>query len=176
MGTMGTMGIEAERKTMDNTSKSKMIGLVRELTGVQRENEWVEFKENKSDPVEIGEYVSALSNSAAIAGRNSAFIVWGVRDGDRAIVGTTFDPSTAKMGNELLESWLLHKLSPRIGICFHEVDIDNNRVVLLEIDRAQRQPTRFDGDEYIRVGSYKKAEGLSGKSASALAIIRFDAV
>lgn len=36
------------------------------------------------------------------------------------------------------------------------VEVDGRRVVLLEIARAQRQPARFEGVEYIRVGSIKK--------------------
>lgn len=75
-------------------------GLVARLTALPRENEWVEFKENFQDPDEIGEYISCLANSAALAGQETGFLVWGIRDADHAIIGTRFDPSAAKRGNE----------------------------------------------------------------------------
>ena len=39
------------------------------------ECDWVEFKTNNSDPEEIGQYISALSNAAALAEQESAFAV-----------------------------------------------------------------------------------------------------
>ncbi len=39
---------------------------VKSLLFLAKETEWVEFKLNQSDPHEIGEYISALSNSAAL--------------------------------------------------------------------------------------------------------------
>lgn len=76
-----------------------LIGLVRELTRLPRETEWVEFKQNNEDPQEIGEYLSALANAAALNGKPSAFLIWGVEDGTHAIAGTTFDPTVARKGN-----------------------------------------------------------------------------
>jgi predicted HTH transcriptional regulator len=39
--------------------------LILELLKLPKETEWVEFKHNNSKPDEIGEYISALSNSAS---------------------------------------------------------------------------------------------------------------
>lgn len=60
------------------------------------------------------------------------------------------------MGNEALENWLLRLLEPRLNFRFFQVPMDGHSVVVLEIERAFRQPVRFRGREYIRVGSYKK--------------------
>ena len=60
------------------------------------------------------------------------------------------------MGNEALENWLLRLLEPRLNFRFFQVPMDGYSVVVLEIERAFRQPARFRGREYIRVGSYKK--------------------
>lgn len=133
-----------------------LTGLIRELCKLPQETEWAEFKENKAEPAEIGEYLSALANSAALAGKAFAYLVWGVADGDHAIVGTRFAPRAAKVGNEELESWLLRSLSPKIHFHFHEATVDGQSVVLLEIERAFRHPVQFQGVAYIRVGSYKK--------------------
>lgn len=46
-----------------------LTSTVRELLKLPREAEWVEFKHNNEDPEAIGEYISALSNSAALLGR-----------------------------------------------------------------------------------------------------------
>lgn len=133
-----------------------LIGLVQELCKLQLETEWLEFKENYANTEEIGEYLSAMSNSAALCGKAFAYLVWGVRADTHEIVGTDFSPSRLKIGNEELESWLLHLLSPKIHFYFHEFDMDGKRLVLLEIARAFRHPVRFQGQEFIRIGSYKK--------------------
>lgn len=79
-------------------------GLVLELRRLPAETPWVEFKHNKAEPADIGEYLSALSNAAALAGEAFGYLVWGIADGSHAVVGTTFDPRTSKKGNEELES------------------------------------------------------------------------
>lgn len=130
--------------------------LVRELIKQPQETEWLEFKVNDAEPHEIGEYLSALANSSALAGKAFAYMVWGVENDTHAIVGTTFSLRTAKVGNEELENWLLRLLSPKIHFRFFEVEVDERPVVLLEIERAFRHPVQFQGHEFIRVGSYKK--------------------
>ena len=141
--------------TMDR-SVEYLVSLVRELCKLPGETEWVEFKVNVHESQEIGEYVSALANSAALANKPFAYVVWGISDQDHAVVGTNFNPSTEKVGNEQLENWLLRLLAPRIHFRFFEVSIDGHSVVLLEIERAYRHPVQFRGQEYFRVGSYKK--------------------
>ena len=56
------------------------------------ENEVVEFKEASKDYKisEIYRYFSALSNEANLRGVKSAWLVFGVRNKDRQIVGTDF--------------------------------------------------------------------------------------
>jgi ATP-dependent DNA helicase RecG len=142
--------VSAERKP------EYLVGLVREACKLPTETEWVEFKVNNDNPQEIGEYVSALSNAAALCGKAFAHVVWGVRDDDHAIVGTDFDPRTVRVCNEELENWLLHNLRPRVSLHFYPVTVDGQAVVLLEIGRAAHHPVGFMGTEHIRVGSYKK--------------------
>ena len=133
-----------------------LTGLVRELCGLPAETEWVEFKLNKAEPEDIGGYISALANSAALLGKVNAYMVWGIRDDDHSVAGTQFRPLSAKVGNENLENWLLRLLQPRITFRFYELDIEAKPVVLLEIDAAFRHPLRFKGQGFIRVGSYRK--------------------
>ena len=134
-----------------------LLALLNELRKLSKETEWVEFKHNNCDPKEIGEYISALANSAALAGKGSAYLVWGIESKTHDILGTSFDPNTAKKGNEDLENWLQRLLAPRISFCFHEIDTENGKVVLLEIDRATHRTVQFMKVEYVRIGSYKKS-------------------
>lgn len=133
-----------------------LVGMVRELCKLPHETEWAEFKENDAEPEALGEYLSALANSAALAGKAFAYLVWGVRNEDHAVVGTTFSPRDRRVGNEELENWLLRSLAPKIHFHFFEVEVDGLPLVLLEIERAFRQPVQFKGQEFIRVGTYKK--------------------
>lgn len=130
--------------------------LVNHLRSLPRETEWVEFKHNIADPQEIGEYLSALSNSAALHKKGQAFILWGIEDGTNDLLGTTFSPRKKKVGNEELENWLLRLLTPRIDFKIYEGKVSGKQVVLFEIQSASYQPVSFSGTEYIRVGSYKK--------------------
>lgn len=142
---------------MSHTRKPEnLVSLVNEMRKLPAETEWVEFKHNNDNPEEIGEYISALSNSAVLAGKAFAYMLWGIEDGTHDVVGTRFTPATAKKGGEELENWLLRLLTPRIAFRFLDVEVDGKRVVILAISRAFRHPVTFQGQEYIRVGSYKK--------------------
>ncbi len=137
-------------------STEYLTGLIRELCKLPRETEWVEFKDSNDDPVEIGEYLSALANSAALNGKAFAYLIWGVENQTHRIIGTKFSPSSAKKGNEPLETWLLRLLTPKIHFHFYEFVVDDKPVALLEVGRAFRHPVRFQGNEFIRIGSVKK--------------------
>ena len=63
-------------------SPEYLSALVRELCKLPNEAEWVEFKVNDADPDEIGEYISALSNSAALLAKPSAYLIWGIKNDD----------------------------------------------------------------------------------------------
>ena len=52
--------------------------IVRRLCNKEDEQEWFEFKENWYEPVQLGEYISALSNAAAYHFENNAYFIGGV--------------------------------------------------------------------------------------------------
>ncbi|MGS4916312.1 ATP-binding protein [Mameliella alba] len=133
------------------------LRLIQELRSLSAETAWAEFKENNANPEMIGETVSALSNAAALSGKDTAWLIWGIRDGGHAVVGTSFNPAAATKGNQNLESWLVQMLSPRLHIEFHSGEVDGLPVVALEIPAAQVQPTAFYGKESLRVGSVNRA-------------------
>ena len=104
------MTIEELRKTVDA------------LAALPKETEWVEFKHNFHSPEEIGERLSAISNSACLVDESFGYLVFGVMDETHEIVGTSFRCKTHKKGGEELEMWLLNRLSPRIDIELFEFD------------------------------------------------------
>ena len=60
------------RMTLDH-SREYLVSLVHELRKLPKETGWVEFKRNMTDPEKIGEYLSALANSAALLGKTNAY-------------------------------------------------------------------------------------------------------
>lgn len=141
---------------IQNYSNEHLVDLIRQLCKLPGEAEWVEFKVNHRKPEDIGKYISAMSNAAALNGKASGYVVWGVEDGTHAVVGTKFSPGTQKKGNEPLETWLLRLLEPQVSFRFHEVAVDNCKVVLLEVECATHQPVSFNGEEFVRIGSNTK--------------------
>src|SRR5690349_9924790 len=80
-------------------SADALAALLEGLRRLPKETGWVEFKHNNDNPEQIGEYVSALANSAALSGRPHAYLVWGIEDGTHTIIGTTVRIRSAKKGN-----------------------------------------------------------------------------
>jgi predicted HTH transcriptional regulator len=116
---------------------------------------WLEFKHNHAQPEAIAEYVSALANGAALAGQPHGYLVWGVQDGTRSWVGTTFRPDMARKGNEDLRFWL--------GVCFRgqtepeffAVEEGGLRAVVLRVPAAAARPVAYGGERWMRVRSAK---------------------
>lgn len=119
-----------------------------------KEREWFEFKENWFQPVTLGEYVSALSNAAALLGKDYGYFVWGINDETHEIVGTDFD-YYQDYRHEPYQNYLNRNLSPRIKFEFGEDVINGKRVVILAIEAAKEIPTSFNKVRYIRIGSSK---------------------
>lgn len=107
--------------------------LIADLRKLPAETDWVEFKQNNIDPDRIGRTISAIANASCLAGQQAGYLVWGIRDSDHEIVGTSFQPSTEKKGNEPLEFWLGKNLIPSPSLRFHTAIYDQAHVVVLEI-------------------------------------------
>lgn len=130
--------------------------LLDELTALPSETEWVEFKDSNYFHQTIGEYISALSNSACLENKDHGYLIFGIEDGTHKIVGTTFQPKKEKIGNQELENWLATLLNPRIDFRIFEIIWQEKRTVLFQIDATKDTPVSFKGEAYIRIGSYKK--------------------
>ncbi len=92
---------------------SNMTDLINSLRRLPNEIEWVEFKRSNYEPQQIGEYLSALANSACLAARPYGYLCFGIDDDSHDVVGTTFDPYAEKgKGNQDLLIWLNVGLAP----------------------------------------------------------------
>jgi len=94
--------------------------LLTELKVLSKETEWVEFKVDHYDPQEIGEYISALSNSACLHHKEKGYLVFGIEDKTHNVMGTHIKPKQKKVRGEELEHWLARQLNPRIDFVIHE--------------------------------------------------------
>ncbi|MCQ2796989.1 MAG: ATP-binding protein, partial [Bacilli bacterium] len=119
------------------------------------ECEWIEYKENWFNREELGQYISAISNSAAEAGEEYGYFIWGVNDKTHEIVGTSFEYDV-DIKNEPLKHYLARLLNPSISFLFEAFNVDGKKVVCLTIPAAKRIMTEFDKNRFIRIGSSKE--------------------
>ena len=137
--------------------KQMEIKLINELRRLASETEWMEFKSNHQPPEKIGEYLSALANSACLHQRSEAYLVFGIENKTHKVIGTKYKPRTTKgKGQEDLEPWLYRNLKPNIEFKIQEVEHPEGRVVLFFIQPAFAGPVKFKNKAWIRIGSSTK--------------------
>ena len=129
--------------------------IIENLINQKHEKEWFEFKVNWFIPSQLGEYISALSNAAALQGEDYGFFVWGIENNTHKVVGTSFDYD-CDVKNEPLKHYLARQIIPDIGFQFKELTFREKRLVVLIIPAAAKMPTAFDEVRYIRIGSSKE--------------------
>lgn len=128
--------------------------LVDKLISLPKENEYVEFKENNHKPDDMGERISALSNSANLFQEPFGYLIFGIKDETHEIVGTKFKPTEEKIGNMELEGWLMQMLDPKIDFRIHEFKYKGKAdLVLFKIPAVINRPIAFKNTPYVRVGS-----------------------
>ena len=134
-------------------TKEELLDIIND----KEECEWAEYKTNyfaKDHKHEIGEYISALSNSAARCKQKYAYMIWGVDNNTREIKNSSFKYDT-EIDGEVFKHYLARLLEPKIVFNFESIDINGNRVVVLTIPAAEKVPTEFDKERYLRIGSSK---------------------
>lgn len=126
------------------------------------ENEVVEFKQagNDYDSDKIGEYFSALSNEANLRGVDRAWLVFGVHNKSRAVVGTDYRLDPERLQSQ--KGQIAQSTEP--SITFREIHVLKHpagRVVLFEIPPAPRGiPIAWKGHYYARAGESRAPLGL----------------
>jgi ATP-dependent DNA helicase RecG len=134
-------------------SEPRALALIDDLRKLPAESSWVEFKQNNADAPLIGKLISALSNAARLADQPFGYVLWGVRDGDHAAVGTRFEPARQLQQGQPLELWLAQRLQPGIAFHFMPVVYQGVPLVLLQIPAAPSSPVEFERQAFVRIGS-----------------------
>lgn len=136
---------------------SELKTLVDSLVALHCETEWVEFKADFHSKEEIGEQISALSNSACLHKKPFGYLVFGIEDETHYMKGCKFRTKSHKKGNEELEVWLCQRLNPKIDFESYDfVYSENINIALYKIPAATNTPITFLHKSYIRVGSITK--------------------
>lgn len=126
------------------------------------ENEVVEFKQAGKDfsTDDIGEYFSALANEANLRGAESGWLVFGVNNKTRAVVGTDYRPQEERL--QSLKMQIAENAEPRITFRdIHELRHADGRVLLFQIPAAPRGiPIAWKGHYFARAGESLTSLGL----------------
>lgn len=133
------------------------------------ENECVEFKDaNDNFPTsDIGKYFSALANEANLRGRDSGWLVFGVDNKSRKVIGTAYRENRERLHS--LKKQIADGSEPSTTFReIHELTTDEGkRVVLLEVPPAPRgMPIGWNGHFYAR----------SNESLGPLSIAKLDEI
>ncbi|KJS15559.1 MAG: transcriptional regulator [Hoeflea sp. BRH_c9] len=127
------------------------------------ENEVVEFKEASDafSTSEIGKYFSALANEANLKDVSAGWLVFGVRNNGRAVVGTTYRNDPGRLHS--LKHQIAEGADPTTTFRqIHEVAMDGHRVLMLEVPPAPRGiPIAWQGHYYARSGESLSPLGLA---------------
>lgn len=135
-------------------SKDELIQKLNELRGLPAETEVFEFKEAKNgyDFRKLGKYFSALSNEVNLKGAPHAWLVFGIKDHGRTIVGTKF--RQARKDLDHLKGEIAGKTTNRVTfIEIYELPLNEGRVLMFQIPAAPKGiPIAFEGHYYGRDG------------------------
>ena len=127
------------------------------------ENEVVEFKkaENSFSFDELGKYFSALSNEANLRDKDFAWLVFGVHDKTREILGTSYKngmKSLQKLKYDLSQ----HTTDRNTFRDIYELEVEGKRVLMFQIPAAPRGiPMAWQGHFYARRGESLVALDMS---------------
>jgi len=128
--------------------------ILNSLRSQGNENEIVEFKEakNQYDFNKLGKYFSALCNEANLKNKHSSWLVFGVKDNDKSIVGSNFRTNRVDLDN--LKAEIANQTTGRLTfIEIYEVFEAEGRVLLFEIPAAPKGiPIAWKGHYYGRDG------------------------
>ena len=126
------------------------------------EGEIVEFKRGVTgfSTSDLGKYFSALANAANLSDSDNAWLIFGVDDKTRAVVGSEYRQAAGTL--EQLKMQIADGTEPSITFrAIHELETPKGRVVLFEIPAAPMgMPIAWQGHYYARAGESLTSLGL----------------
>ncbi len=116
-----------------------MREFIQQLCKQDLENEVIEFKEAKNsyDFDKLGKYFSALSNEANLQGQPKAWLIFGVRDAGKEIVGSQYRPEYAQL-MKVKEEVANHTTGHLTFNQIYVETVEDKRVLLFEIPAAPK--------------------------------------
>jgi len=127
------------------------------------EQETIEFKQAGNDfsTDKIGHYFSALSNEANLHESEEAWLVFGIDNRSRSIVGSNYREDEERL--QTLKQQIAENTEPSISFRgVHALETERGRVVMLEIPSAPRGiPIAWKGHYYARNGESLAPLGLA---------------
>jgi len=144
-------------------NQEKLNIILQDLIG-NWEDEVTEFKQAKNDysTSDIGKYFSALANEANLREVPKGWLVFGINNKTRNIVGTDYREENERL--QALKMQIAENTEP--SITFREIHVLNDnvpgqRVVLFEIPSAPKgMPIAWKGHYYARAGESLTSLGL----------------
>lgn len=137
-------------------TEEQLIHKLKELCSLPAETEVLEFKEAKAgyDFNKLGKYFSALSNEANLKDKNEAWLIFGIENKNRTIVGSQFRANNRPYLDSL-KGEIANKTNNRFTfIEIYELnDLPQGRVVMFQIPAAPKGiPVCWEGHFYGRDG------------------------
>jgi len=138
----------------ENMNPKELEAILDLLLKLPDETEWVEFKAAKAafSFDELGKYFSGLSNEANLKGQPCGWLVLGVQDKPREVVGTQYRTQRPNLDSLKLE--IANQSTGRLTFLeIYEVAHAKGRVVMFQIPASLRGvPTAWQGHWYGRDG------------------------
>ncbi|MEK6563758.1 MAG: RNA-binding domain-containing protein [Candidatus Omnitrophota bacterium] len=151
---------------MDQT---KILEKLRKLLSLPAETEWVEFKHAKQDfPFDkMGKYFSAISNEANLNDKECGWLVFGVDDKTKKVLGSGYR-AYGRRALDRLKKEIADKTTARITfIEIYELEKDGKRIIMFQVPSApQGMPVSWEGHYY----------GREGESLAALSPQEYEAI
>lgn len=134
-------------------TEAQLIKKLNELRSLPAETEVVEFKTagNNYDSKKIGKYFSALCNEANPNGKSEAWLIFGIENEHRNIVGSNYRAGN-RAALDSLKSEIANKTTNRITFTeIYELNLPEGRVLMFKIPPAPIGfPVAWEGHYYGR--------------------------
>jgi ATP-dependent DNA helicase RecG len=136
-------------------NNEKLNEILQSLLQANRENEVIEFKEaqNSYDFDKLGMYFSALCNEANLKAKEHAWLIFGVADKGKTVVGSRYRHDS-RPHLDSLKKEIADKTTNRITLIeIYELTLPEGRVVMFQIPAAPAgMPVAWNGHYYGRDG------------------------
>ena len=127
------------------------------------ENEVVEFKRGKREfsLSDIGKYFSAISNEANLRGQSFGWLVFGIDDKTRQVIGTDYKAKSSER-IQAVSQQISQDTQPTITFRnIFELQHPKGGVVMFQIPAAPKgSPISYNGHSYARAGESLGALGV----------------